>query len=1313
MSTSDECQVPVRDGHSALPQQTAPEEMYWLRHMSQEELSEKLVNLRDDFYTLKKFSCRQEDKIKKLQTKLRKLISDKKKDEKGGRSFSIKEMEYQEALETQQQTVRDLRLKTQNLEKKLKLANIQLNSAKKNKPLLFRHVGPKVDSGLKQTRPPPPPPGSSRPPPSPSPPKPSPSTEFSSPSSVASAQQREQLMPERVREILEEARERIVALEAERDDLQDQLTERQQAAENADYEAQQRIALLEEEVSNLKEELHHQGVREERSSVAAVRAERESHTLSVRTVALQEQLVATEEKVAAEKMRKDALHSELERITEKLLATEKQLWGVQEEQQKTAGKLLEITEKNKVYEKENQQLKNENDRLMTLNMNFEQKGFASENEALKAQIGHLEAALQSDLSERGSFLEHMTRDKENLARAEDDVKQLKERLSSLQEELQKANTKLTVFDKAGLLSLPEKDLTLLQPRVPAPSPREFERLREAHSELQLLYREKNRELEQLSTTLTSHSSTYRALQAQVEKVTQESVEKEEHLNMTVRSLQDTIRRKDERCDKLETQILTLTNRGMKETLEELGSCLTQTVGLGKHDNVLEFHIDRVVFDPPEFSRLKTFVSWTVPFSLEDPLQHTNVARGSEANYNYSALYKFQVNSRNLASLREDTVTVSVYILLDSGHPAKVGECTLTFHEVLDHPRNTLHGTVPVVLAHDDAEEAQHLAFMAHITPGQVIGNMSYWFRLQRPSEDAIAQHLRNSRLQLVAQREKSVHKQEAVATKPDRNPIVMTSVDNDPDQRVKCEQISQKEGDIHKEKHPVPAPRSQKQTLPSPKPKSPSKGKTERIGAVEEPHQETPEHREPSPANITPEAESDSQPQQRLIPDSRTPEKPLSRSGSVSSTGTYSVENPMKSLASSKSSKHSTPRGFKSEKPKRSNSEGSSTESSTGTYNIESPKISKNVLGTSKADAPKCLKSSKSKCVNSETSSESSEKRLNQKSSPSTSSKKSESAAQARERMTSENPEEGPSTSHSRMGDPPLPHRRNSGNSSRTQRESSEGSSDSSLEENEGSDKTHTHSPQNPPAHREKKIVQKRVVGAAEQRGTVKNKRSGRNAASVKKQHQAANSQETYSNNSSKQEESNDRQMSSSEASHSSDSEGVVAVVSKARKNNKARIYIEVSSLKLQPDCGILQDPQVELIFVDYHGFLGLPPDQLETPLSLPKNAPDNTLTFNFRQEFNVDKRQHPAQAQALRELMGSRGILKFTITSEPPEELQDTLDCQDLGYAYVDLHQLAKERQDLTDETLTVESSEDGSQIGVLRVTLYIVQALQHLGLA
>lgn len=46
----------------------------------------------------------------------------------------------------------------------------------------------------------------------------------------------------------------------------------------------------------------------------------------------------------------------------------------------------------------------------------------------------------------------MTRDKENLARAEGEVKQLREKVTSLQEELQKANMKLNVFDKVEIIS---------------------------------------------------------------------------------------------------------------------------------------------------------------------------------------------------------------------------------------------------------------------------------------------------------------------------------------------------------------------------------------------------------------------------------------------------------------------------------------------------------------------------------------------------------------------------------------------------------------------------------------------------------------------------------------------------------------------------------------------------------------------------------------------------------------------------------------------------------------------------------------------
>lgn len=254
----------------------------------------------------------------------------------------------------------------------------------------------------------------------------------------------------------------------------------------------------------------------------------------------------------------------------------------------------------------------------------------------------------------------------------------------------------------------------------------------------------------------------------------------------------------------------------------------------------------------------------------------------------------------------------------------------------------------------------------------------------------------------------------------------MTRRDDDPGQRVSGEQVSQRGGgDPHKETHPVPAPRSQKHSPLSPNTKSPALQETGGIAEAEELHQVTPECREPDPSNIVPESESDSQAHQRLGADSTAQEKSLSRSGSDTSTGTYRVEKPKKSLPLSKSSQNGTPRSHKSPDPKRSNSDDSSTDcSSTGTYNVESSKVSKNVSCTSKTDAPKSLKSSKSKSVSRETSSESSEKRRKHTASPSAASKKptQPEPTQVRERVTPENPEEGPGTSYSHTGDPPPPH---------------------------------------------------------------------------------------------------------------------------------------------------------------------------------------------------------------------------------------------------------------------------------------------------
>lgn len=70
-------------------------------------------------------------------------------------------------------------------------------------------------------------------------------------------------------------------------------------------------------------------------------------------------------------------------------------------------------------------------------------------------------------------------------------------------------------------------------------------------------------------------------------------------------------------------------------------------------------------------------------------------------------------------------------------------------------------------------------------------------------------------------------------------------------------------------------------------------------------------------------------------------------------------------------------------------------------------------------------------------------------------------------------------------------------------------------------------------------------------------------------------------------------------------------------QEDKLNVYVEVCSLMLGPaaTASLAEDPLVDLLFIDYHGFLGLPPDRLETPLSLPKpTQPHMPLNFNFGQ---------------------------------------------------------------------------------------------------
>ena len=57
---------------------------------------------------------------------------------------------------------------------------------------------------------------------------------------------------------------------------------------------------------------------------------------------------------------------------------------------------------------------------------------------------------------------------------------------------------------------------------------------------------------------------------------------------------------------------------------------------------------------------------------------------------------------------------------------------------------------------------------------------------------------------------------------------------------------------------------------------------------------------------------------------------------------------------------------------------------------------------------------------------------------------------------------------------------------------------------------------------------------------------------------------------------------------------------------------VTISHLSLEPDTPIMDNDLIQRFYVEYR-FLGIAPEETETPFSLPKPKPFQNLVYNFR----------------------------------------------------------------------------------------------------
>lgn len=140
-----------------------------------------------------------------------------------------------------------------------------------------------------------------------------------------------------------------------------------------------------------------------------------------------------------------------------------------------------------------------------------------------------------------------------------------------------------------------------------------------------------------------------------------------------------------------------------------------------------------------------------------------------------------------------------------------------------------------------------------------------------------------------------------------------------------------------------------------------------------------------------------------------------------------------------------------------------------------------------------------------------------------------------------------------------------------------------------------------------------------------------------------------------------------------------------------------------------MSDENIKQVYVEYK-FCDLPLSETETPVSLRKPRPGEEIHFHFSKVIDLNPLMHQGRRQFLFTMLNGQNPgqrhLKFIVVSEPMDEEQN--ECQEVGYAYLELWQILESGKDILEQELDIVSPKDqATPIGRLKVCLEAAAAL------
>lgn len=699
--------------------------------ISREELEDRFLRLHDENILLKQHARKQEDKIKRMATKLIRLVNDKKRYEQvgGGPKRLGRDVEMEEMIERLQEKVHELERQNEVLKSRLISTKQQLQiQGHRHTP--YSYVQSRVNTGRRRVN--------------------ENAGLQECPRKGIKFQDTDvaetvQTMPTKYsNSLLKEARGEIRNLENVIESQRGQIEELERLAEILKTQLRRKENEIELSLLQLRE---HQATDQRsniRDNVELIKLHKQlvekSNALSVmegKFIQLQEKQKTLRISHDALMANGDELNLQLKEQRLKCCSLEKQLRSMTFSERR----IEELQDRISDLEKERELLKENYDKLYNSAFSAaHEEQWKLKEQQLKIQIAQLETALKSDFTDKTEILDRLKTERDQNEKISQENRQLqlqyleqKQQLDELKNRMkfynQESDINADELSEALLLIKAQKsqkngDLSFLE-KVDSKINKDLER---SMKELQATHAETVQELEKTRNMLIMQHKINKDYQMEVEAVTQKMENLQQDYELKVEQYVHLLDTRAARIQKLEAQLKDIAY-GTKQYKfkpeimpDDSVDEFDETIHLERGENLFEIHINKVTFSSEvlQASGDKEPVTFCTYAFYDFELQTTPIVRGLHPEYNFTSQYLVHVNDLFLQYIQKNTVTLEVHQAYSTDYET-IAACQLRFHEILEKS-GRIFCTASLVGTKGDISN---------------FGTVEYWFRLRVPMDQAI------------------------------------------------------------------------------------------------------------------------------------------------------------------------------------------------------------------------------------------------------------------------------------------------------------------------------------------------------------------------------------------------------------------------------------------------------------------------------------------------------------------------------------------------------------------------------------------------